>query len=122
MGIRSGTIGVYQKRAGSLAFAAFKFNTGYNPCPLPLTMGELCRTHIFPKRVDTSSVPGLPGCSFQQRIHGGVLSPPRCPDKSGPRFFTRIRFEKTAPFSPSGRLSGPEATGHLRKVYLFYSK
>jgi hypothetical protein len=30
------------------------------------------------------SVPRLPGWSFQQRIHGGVLPPPHCPDKSGP--------------------------------------
>jgi len=31
-----------------------------------------------------SSVPRLPGWSFQQRILGGVLPPPHCPDKSGP--------------------------------------
>jgi hypothetical protein len=30
------------------------------------------------------SVPRLPGWSFQQRIHEGVLPPPHCPDKSGP--------------------------------------
>jgi hypothetical protein len=30
------------------------------------------------------SVPRLPGWSFQQRIHGGVLLYPHCPDKSGP--------------------------------------
>ncbi|MGM0381933.1 MAG: hypothetical protein ACQEQO_00350 [Thermodesulfobacteriota bacterium] len=30
------------------------------------------------------SVPRLSGWSFQQRIHGGVLPPPHCPDKSGP--------------------------------------
>jgi len=30
------------------------------------------------------SVPRFPGWSFQQRIHGGVLPPPHCPDKSGP--------------------------------------
>jgi len=30
------------------------------------------------------SVPRLPGWSFQQCIHGGVLPPPHCPDKSGP--------------------------------------
>jgi len=30
------------------------------------------------------SVPGLLGWSFQHRIHGGVLPPPHCPDRSGP--------------------------------------
>jgi len=41
-----------------------------------------------------------PGWSFQQRIHGGVLPPPHCPDKSGPAGSPTDTL-KTAPFHQS---------------------
>jgi hypothetical protein len=45
---------------------------------------DLCITPLNLKPMGFFLVPRLPGWSFQQRIHGGVLPPPHCPDKSGP--------------------------------------
>ncbi|MBW2002601.1 MAG: hypothetical protein JRI30_08830 [Deltaproteobacteria bacterium] len=41
-------------------------------------------TYISLTRLGFSSVPRLPGWSFQQRIYGGVLPPPHCPNILGP--------------------------------------
>jgi hypothetical protein len=49
-----------------------------------VSKGDLCITPLDLKTMGFFSVPRLPGWSFQQRIHGGVLPPPHCPDKSGP--------------------------------------
>ncbi|MGM0384133.1 MAG: hypothetical protein ACQEQO_11660, partial [Thermodesulfobacteriota bacterium] len=69
------------------------------------------QTHILPKRGDFSSVPGLPGWSFQQFIYEGVLPSPSgrlsepealriAPINRGPGFPPLRRCEKTAPPPP----------------------
>jgi hypothetical protein len=47
-----------------------------------------------------SSVPRLPGWSFQQRICGGVLPPPHCPDKSGPAVSPTDTLRKDSALTP----------------------
>jgi len=47
-----------------------------------------------------SSVPRLPGWSFQQRICGGVLPPPHCPDKSGPAVSPTDKLRKDSALTP----------------------
>jgi hypothetical protein len=46
------------------------------------------------------SVPGLPGWSFQQHIHGGVLPPPHCPDKLGPAVSPTDTLRKDSTLPP----------------------
>ncbi len=63
-----------------------------------MIMGEIyCRIHIFLKGVGFSSFPRLPGC-FHQGIYGGILP------------------------SPGRRLSEPESTSYLIKVYPLYAE
>ena len=57
-------------------------------------------SHIFLTRVYFSSVPRLPGWSFQQRIYGGVLPPPHCPDISGPAVFPIDMSRKDSALPP----------------------
>jgi len=47
-----------------------------------------------------SSVPRLSGWSFQQLIHGGVLPPPHCPDKSGPAVSPTDKLRKDSALTP----------------------
>jgi len=47
-----------------------------------------------------SSVPRLPGWSFQQLICGGVLPPPHCPDKSGPAVSPTDKLRKDSALTP----------------------
>jgi len=47
-----------------------------------------------------SSVPRLPGWSFQQLIYGGVLPPPHCPDKSGPAVSPTDKLRKDSALTP----------------------
>jgi hypothetical protein len=61
---------------------------------------ELCITHISLKRMGFSSVPRLSGWSFQQRICGGVLPPPHCPDKSGPAVSPTDTLRKDSALTP----------------------
>jgi len=42
----------------------------------------------------------LPGWSFQQRICGGVLPPPHCPDKSGPAVSPTDTLRKDSALAP----------------------
>ena len=63
--------------------------------------------HIFLPRLGFSSVPRLPGWSFQQRIYGGVL--PIFPLQAG--FPPLIRCEKTAPLHQSLQKSPPPFRG-----------
>jgi len=50
--------------------------------------------------MDFFSVPRLSGWSFQQRIHGGVLPPPHCPDNSGPAGSPIDTLRKDTPLPP----------------------
>jgi len=52
------------------------------------------------KRMGFSSVPRLSGWSFQQRICGGVLPPPHCPDKSGPAVSPTDKLRKDNALAP----------------------
>jgi len=63
-------------------------------------IGELCITYISLKRMGFSSVPRLSGWSFQQRICGGVLPPPHCPDKSGPAVSPTDTLRKDSALTP----------------------
>jgi len=47
-----------------------------------------------------SSVPRLPGWSFQQLIHGGALPPPHCPDMSGPAVSPTDKLRKNSALTP----------------------
>ena len=56
--------------------------------------------HISLKRMGFSSVPRLSGWSFQQRICGGVLPPPHCPDISGPAASPTDTLRKDSALTP----------------------
>jgi len=69
---------------------SFHFHTIFSYAKSPF-LGDLCVTLIYLK------TPRLPGWSFQQRIHGGVLPPPHSPRQArGCGFPPLIRYEKTA--------------------------
>jgi len=63
-------------------------------------LGELCITHFSLKRMGFSSVPRLPGWSFQQLICGGVLPPPHCPGESGPAVSPTDKLRKDSALTP----------------------
>jgi len=69
-------------------------------CASVMIIRELCITHISLKRMGFSSVPRLSGWSFQQRICGGVLPPPHCPDKSGPAVSPTDKLRKDSALTP----------------------
>jgi hypothetical protein len=59
------------------------------------------------------SVPRLPSWSFQQRIHGRVLPPPHCPDKSGPAGSPTDTLRKDSTLPP---VTSKQSIGFLRMV------
>ncbi|MGM0383715.1 MAG: hypothetical protein ACQEQO_09535 [Thermodesulfobacteriota bacterium] len=65
------------------------------------------------------SVPRLSGWSFQQRIHGGVLPPPHCPDKSGPAGSPTdtLRKDSTLPPVTSKKVHHLFGDGENRQVF-----
>jgi len=52
------------------------------------------------------SVPRLPGWSFQQRIHGGVLLYPHCPDKSKDSTLPPVTTKKSIVFLGMVKITG----------------
>ena len=61
---------------------------------------NLCIIHNLLSRMGFSSVPRLPGWSFQQLIYGGPLPPPHCPDMSGPAVSPTDKLRKDSALTP----------------------
>jgi len=83
---------------------------------------ELCTTYIFLTRIVFSSVPRLPGWSFQQLIYGGVLPPPHCPDMSGPAVSPTDKLRKDSALRLGRARRGPPVTSEKPTLVIRVTK
>jgi len=69
-----------------------------------------------------SSVPRLPGWSFQQLIYGGVLPPPHCPDMSGPAVSPTDKLRKDSALRLGRARRGPPVTSEKSTLFIGVTK
>jgi hypothetical protein len=66
--------------------------------------------------------PRLSGWSFQQRIYGGVLPPPHCPDKSGPAVSPTDTLRKDSALRLGRARRGPPVTSEKSTLFIGVTK